>query len=131
MDCPKCIERLRSEQYRKRDYLVCFYCEGVWLEKADLEAYGSLGKLIAIKKSEHLCPHCTDHRLDLIEAAGCELEHCSSCGGVFFDKNELEQAFPSYRELDGEALVTDTTEAVITLTAITGFIVGIFKAISR
>lgn len=133
MNCPKCQEKLAKEPYRHRNYLLCFYCEGVWLSKADIAAHGLINAADAIKKpSPHSCPACVPkQQLALVSIQGCELERCAQCEGMFFDKGELESFFTNYTALDGKALALEAGKALLTLFVIKRVVVSLFRFIDR
>ena len=133
MNCPKCQEKLVSEPYRQRKYLLCFYCEGIWLSKSDIEEHGILNTFTKMKDElSHVCPSCAPAKnLSLVAMQGCELEYCESCCGMFFDRGELELFYARYKDLDGKSLAKDTAVAALTLMTIARMASSLFRLMSR
>jgi len=86
----------------------CPHCGGIWLDAGELEAIQTgdgkeRNELIEEAKSEiiqekkrllttvGLCPKCQKEPLSILHRAGVELDGCPHCGGLFFDKGELEK----------------------------------------
>ena len=81
---------------------TCFYCEGIWLSEEAFKAVEidsthrhEIEKLfenpdgINKKSKTRKCPKCTGKYLDVIFNNRMELDRCSKCRGIFFDKGEL------------------------------------------
>lgn len=132
MNCPKCQERLRSEQYRDNKYLICFYCEGAWVKKSELDTHSVLGLAhTSAGETEYPCPCCTGEVLSHTEALGLELDYCKECEGVFFDKGELEAVASDYKSINGEQLAFDTAKAVTFIDAVSKAVGFLFRLMSR
>ena len=43
------------------------------------------------------CPQCANRRLKSVEIDNTELNFCTRCKGLFFDRGELEAVFPNAR----------------------------------
>ncbi len=86
----------------------CPECGGIWLDAGELEAIAtgnrkSRKEIIEEAKKEvaeerrrlmttiGLCPKCQERELQIVFKANVELDMCPACGGLFFDKGELEK----------------------------------------
>jgi Zn-finger nucleic acid-binding protein len=131
MNCPKCREPLRNEIYRQKDYKICFYCEGTWLNKQTVIKENILDALeVTDKQTEYNCPDCIDINLVKAYSDSIELEHCKNCAGIFFDMGEIEKAYPGFKDADTDKIKSDTKEAISVIVAIgitVAFLVKIFK----
>jgi len=94
----------------------CPNCGGIWLDAGELETIQSgdgrkeRNALIEEAKSEivqekqrllttvGLCPKCQKEPLSILHRAGVELDGCSHCGGLFFDKGELEKILANEKD---------------------------------
>ncbi len=82
-------------------------CRGIWLDKGELEMllYGErkaklqlMAELKVERANENgvavlagtICPKCNADAVVKIERGGVELDHCTGCGGLFFDYGELQ-----------------------------------------
>ncbi|OZG75456.1 hypothetical protein BTA51_03530 [Hahella sp. CCB-MM4] len=129
--CPKCIERLRTEQYRHREYRICFYCEGLWLNHAQISEHGILIEKEKIGDTKLSCPSCEDVRLELVSSNGVQVEECPQCHGAFFDKNEIDQFYRNYQSVDSKELAADVTNGVFKMIKFSSTVLGIFRTITR
>ena len=131
MNCPKCQERLRIEQYRENQYKICFFCEGAWVSKNDLDTHSFLElehrNEIA---TDYECPCCENQLLSHTKIADIELEYCQSCSGVFFDKGELESTYPNFKDINGSELADDSVEALAVIYVVTRAVGSIFRVFS-
>ena len=101
MQCPRCIETMEAVS---RDNLVahsCLYCDGVWISAETLDAIGinleqasqkKEGRIRQILSTKRKCPSCPDATLAGLTFNQVEVDRCPACGGVFFDRGELESA---------------------------------------
>jgi len=101
MNCPKCTTSMVAVTYRSLQIDRCPDCQGVWLDKSELESImeKQLAGLLdvgsmtpATPERDSLPAHC--HRCDkdmtvLTGAADIKFEWCDQCEGMFFDKGEL------------------------------------------
>ena len=80
----------------------CFYCEGVWLTEEAFNAVEidpdhrqEIEKLFdnPVNAERSLktrrCPTCPGQYLEIVFNDKLELDRCSRCKGIFFDKGEL------------------------------------------
>jgi len=102
--CPKCeIVELVRQVHGKISVDLCPKCDGVWLDKGELDKiahphqgdleYCSLGNEAMDKISDSRCPSCPDAHFDkihFISYSDIIIEHCSTCGGFWLDRGELE-----------------------------------------
>lgn len=133
MNCPKCQEALICEQYRKNNYHFCFYCEGLWLKKSDIEKHKIIRYFHVLNEVlPHQCPACVpSESLSLIAIKSCKLEYCKSCGGVFFDRGELEVFSATYKNIDSGTIVSDGADMAWKLWRFTRFVSLIFKLMKK
>ena len=128
MECPKCRERLRNERYRENDYLLCFYCEGIWLPKKDTGSVTfSHFKVQHRKETSYGCPSCVTNLLSEIEVFDEKIEYCNNCEGIFIDKGEAERMYPKLKDIDDEKLGEDALKALVVLDALFLGLVSVFS----
>ena len=114
MQCPKCGAEMRTILYEGVQIDKCSSCEGEWLDGGEL-------KTIVKRREEKFSPeevesvrssinetreapekmpehpyHCPRCGVDLVRinyalSSGVWIDRCENCGGVWLDKNELEQ----------------------------------------
>lgn len=133
--CPNCRERLATESYRPVGGASCFYCHGVWLpgEVMDSALTGALGSpdraTLLAKASDGgparaslICPACDTAAFVAIKIKGVELDLCRQCGGMYFDRGEVERVFPRLKEIlaedsdsVGEAVASDIADEIVAL----------------
>lgn len=44
------------------------------------------------------CPHCKDHPLNITHYQGEEIDICRECGGLWFEKNEVNRMIAELNE---------------------------------
>jgi Zn-finger nucleic acid-binding protein len=93
----------------------CSNCGGIWLDSGELESIQSGDKkerqeLVEEAKRElvqeknrllttvGLCPKCQKEPLSILHRSGVELDGCPHCGGLFFDKGELEKIIENEKD---------------------------------
>ena len=81
-------------------------------------------------KTKYKCPSCEKQNLTHTKIANIELEYCQNCNGIFFDKGELEAAYPNYKDLDSSDLAGDTAEALGVIYMVTRAVASIFRVLS-
>ncbi len=128
---PKCHEKLRIEPYRDKQYLICFYCEGTWVGQSELDT-DLIVKNLNQKHdvTELSCPCCVNHNLNHAVIAGIELEYCSKCSGVFFDKGELELLSPNFKNINGQEVAKDTIKALAVIYLVSRAVQSFFNFIN-
>lgn len=114
MNCPVCNIPLKNIQYEGQSVDICINCEGIWLDEGELqqvvrgllsenkvdyqtvkEAYRDKPVTYSREKLPiRICPKCnTDmHTFNYYTDSNVFLDRCSSCGGIWVDKGEIEQA---------------------------------------
>jgi len=108
MKCPKCHDvEMYAFAYREVEVDRCPSCDGVWLDKDELETIlnNELGAQIDLvsftqnppssDEAPAYCHTCDREMTALVGAADVRFEWCETCEGMFFDKGELTiiQAF--------------------------------------
>ena len=114
MNCPRCSDKLKTIEYENVKIETCGGCEGEWLDDSELkqlvqtveETFPQEMKdsLDAINKNiftidesadnQLTCPKCPDielNRINYASSSGIALDKCPDCGGIWFDKDEIEQ----------------------------------------
>ena len=119
------------EQYRENEYKICFFCEGAWISKDDLDTHA----VLALEHKDeaatgYRCPCCDGEKLFHARVAEIDLEYCQKCTGVFFDKGELEATYPNFKNINGAELAEDTAEAVAVIYVVARAIGTIFRVFS-
>ena len=130
-NCPKCQERLRVEPYRNKEYLICFYCEGTWVNRSELDTHLVINSLRPSQKGTGLkCPCCVDKPLHHADVEGIELDYCLSCYGIFFDKGELEAVSPDFKNINGKEVAVDAANALAVIITVSRAIKSFYKVIN-
>ena len=107
MRCPKCDVEMMSFAFQGIEVDRCPQCDGVWLDKGELEAIleRNLGDAIEMVSFATMprvdddapatCHRCGEPMISLVGAADVRFEWCQRCEAIFFDKGELSiiQAF--------------------------------------
>jgi Zn-finger nucleic acid-binding protein len=88
----------------------CRHCYGTWLSGKSLNAilthYDSDSSIeeifdeimeLEFRDSERHCPACKNMPLMEVDIDDVELDYCTACKGLFFDRGELEAVFPAAR----------------------------------
>jgi len=120
MQCPNCVEKLAHTNTNGLDSYQCFYCEGAWVcglsidslleqenaepSKKQIQAMLDTAGTLSTKRK---CPDCVSHYLSVCKVQRVELDICSACIGVFFDKNEIEAFLPTtHKPTSNEAAIS-------------------------
>jgi hypothetical protein len=103
----------------------------VWVDKSELDTHAVLELEHKSELStKHPCPCCEDRSLNHVIVLDIELDYCSECEGIFFDKGELEAIYPDYKDIDGTKLAEDSAEALAVIYIIARAVGTLFRAIS-
>lgn len=87
----------------------CLHCGGLWLDKDELAEFIRKGKIpnrlvstfcldmrkMKMKDGDRICPRCSA-LLKVIDHNGIFIDHCTDCGGFWFDRGELLKALQNY-----------------------------------
>jgi len=129
MNCPKCEGTLHINEGEGHIGFVCNSCEGIWLSKKYITSlkhnYNFKPEEFALKLSKesketlHICPSCNIN-LNKSTVNNIELEWCNSCGGVWFDKNELNSLTTLYAKetTTGEKILDGISDISLILSAL-------------
>ncbi len=104
MECPKCKNEMKPNQYKGVDYDQCKACGGLWFDALEAEELVEIKDAAQIdtgdakvgskmnKKWEVKCPKCSIPMLPVhdVEQPHIQLESCASCHGTFFDAGEFK-----------------------------------------
>jgi len=104
LKCPKCENIVLVHQiHGKISIELCPKCDGVWLDKGELDKithphqgdleYCSLGNEGMDKISVSRCPRCHASQFEKVHFLSYSdiiIGHCSTCGGFWLDRGELE-----------------------------------------
>jgi len=113
MDCPVCNLPLRNIQHEGQSVDICSNCKGMWLAEGELqqvvhgllsenkvdyetvqEAYRNKPLIYnRVGMPIRICPKCKTqmHTFNYSYDSNVFLDKCSSCGGIWADKGEIEQ----------------------------------------
>jgi len=114
MKCPRCGDGLKTIMYEGVEIETCPGCGGEWLDKNELapivqtveetfpeEMRSSLDainkNIFTIDESlenQMMCPKCEGvelNRFNYASSTGVVLDKCPECGGIWLDKDEIEQ----------------------------------------
>jgi len=103
MTCPKCISPMVKVQFGNFQVNRCTDCQGLWFDEFEKE------ELLKLKGSERidigsaesgriwnkvdriLCPRCSSPMIRMVDPDQPHIwfEHCTVCGGSFFDAGEF------------------------------------------
>lgn len=109
-NCPNCATlTMEKVDYHQQEVDKCKQCDGIWLEKGELNAALSIAdndndqvtledelgdELGESKRYCHICDQ-TLTRYYLMSGFEVEVDACSSCSGVWLDNEELEKVAQS------------------------------------
>jgi Zn-finger nucleic acid-binding protein len=115
-ECHKCWVEMNKEEVETFGpniiIDVCPKCNGIWLDKGELEKLlkdrklaNYLTKHIGVKSSSPMiCPRC-GNLMDIEKADEIEVDVCLTCGGVWLDSGELEELKTKSKEgFEGDKL---------------------------
>jgi len=108
MDCPNCEERLSETNSDGLLTFECNYCECRWIggaviqklltkepsSRVSLEIFATIHTQSTPSETKQ-CPSCESMHLSICQIQNIELDICSKCNGVFFDKGEIQQFLPN------------------------------------
>ena len=118
MKCPGCADTELLERMTKSGVLVdqCPKCQGIWLDRGEIYLFSKnprkLESLLSSgladpRSTERHCPHCeAAMQVGHLMKRGLEVNQCSECEGLWFDKGELQQAI----QLDRRVFQVDVAE---------------------
>ena len=104
MNCPKCMSPMVKVRFASVEVDRCTNCQGLWFdefEKAALEKLkgseaidtgaAKVGKAFN-QVDRILCPRCTSRMIRMVDVKQPHIwfEHCTVCGGSFFDAGEFK-----------------------------------------
>lgn len=101
--CPACTKELTARDSFGIEIDLCTSCGGCWFDAKEADHFFALKKTppllvntmiyvptgIEIPEGQRRCPNCIDQTLILSEKKGVKLDLCSSCKGIWFDRNEF------------------------------------------
>jgi len=112
MNCPRCKTDLKNIVYEGVNIDTCESCEGEWLDAGEISdiikakevvfSSDAIEKVEGVKKSIEvlesepndrlMCPKCSIpmKRLNYSYSTGVIIDRCSTCSGIWLDKDELE-----------------------------------------
>lgn len=106
ISCPKCSTKM-DETLTKAGVVVdvCKNCKGIWLDRGELNFFTrnkdmlskyDLKGLLHKKGTNYDCPKCYSKlNVGKIPSLNFEVEECSTCKGIYFDKSELRKVMTS------------------------------------
>lgn len=105
MKCPKDSTSLEFFSNSRGNHFTCPKCEGVYYSKQYVEAFkynyhsDILDQLFVLSdnpdKSQLNCPQC-DLQMCVKKFATYDVEMCTDCHSIWFDKHELEKIIYTY-----------------------------------
>lgn len=109
LTCPQCRENLSQERSDFFGAESCLYCEGIWLSSASIStALAASPNAPSLETLLHkvsecqparanlVCPTCDTHSYKTIAIKDLEIDLCSECGSMYFDKGKIEKLFPAF-----------------------------------
>lgn len=114
MKCPRCSGVLQPTEYDGQIVQICPECKGEWLSSGELQKLaehhdkvftekeiaslkGVDKEIFTAEKDDHdelNCPVCGDVQMEHFnygDTSGIILHKCTKCGGIWMDKDQLEQ----------------------------------------
>jgi Zn-finger nucleic acid-binding protein len=96
--CPDCGAEMKETRMHGVDLDLCPECNGIWLDHGELKEIlqrriserANPRDMAAANACDRTCPECKRH-LFVRHFAGCEIDQCINCAGIFLDGGELEQ----------------------------------------
>lgn len=89
--CPGCNSAMQVWHLGEIEIDRCTFCGGIWFDRDELGAALEKGPLPAPgPDGKRSCPHC-EAPLGRLEVEGVTLDGCRSCGGTYFDQDELDR----------------------------------------
>ena len=106
MNCPNCIERMSSTNANGIQTQTCLHCNGVWVsekalaillkqEASSLNTRSLISGCDGESSAKRMCALCPDQKLKIIHISGVEIDACETCGGIFFDEDEIKAILPN------------------------------------
>jgi len=105
MKCPACQEKMEPTTRSEISVEECFYCNGVWVSAGSLEEVCKVPGVRLQKQEvfdgflelfdqigERNCPSCINSVMSLKYIDSVEVDYCSECSGLFFEKGEVTSA---------------------------------------
>jgi len=103
MNCPKCISLMEKVEFHGIEVNRCLGCLGLWFDEFDKEALRQMKGAEAIdigdakvgrefnKVDMIQCPRCGSRMMRMVDLRQHHIwfEHCTVCGGSFFDAGEF------------------------------------------
>jgi Zn-finger nucleic acid-binding protein len=129
---------MKPSRYRGAPSFICPGCSGTWIGGDSLhdiitvendfpvlqERFEALFDL-DFEGGKRTCPACVNRTLKAVEVEGTEIDFCSRCKGLFFDKGELEEVFLSeYETANDDAAEAQDAETESFWAALFRFIGG-------
>lgn len=109
MKCPSCRKNLKTSNASGVDTLTCKRCHGIWVshesmatlfkvENLDFDLRAIINDSPNKYLSKRLCASCPKQTLKVIDSAGVEIDACETCGGIYFDEDEIKSMLPQTHE---------------------------------
>lgn len=87
--CPGCRKKMSPLSDGGVTLDACTECNGLWLDKGELEARGAKLPAGGIEyRGDRRCPRC-DYKLMVRPSKVVQVDFCPDCGGVYLDHGEL------------------------------------------
>jgi Zn-finger nucleic acid-binding protein len=97
--CPVCRKPMRSERHASLLLDRCGACDGLWFDRAELDAYLATlpvadlqvaNLATVVRNGEPLpCPRCATATLHSYRAAAVVISRCSACDGIYLDGDDV------------------------------------------
>ncbi|NQU68082.1 MAG: zf-TFIIB domain-containing protein [Candidatus Marinimicrobia bacterium] len=114
MDCPKCKMELLKKSIQGIEVDECNHCEGIWFDNDELRLIKDKidsdlnwmdfdiwkhPEKFKPKSTKYVCPVCESpmNVLDY-DKTEVEIDYCTTCKGIWLDKNELQNIIDSLEE---------------------------------
>lgn len=108
-NCPVCIKPMQKRKLFNTEVDMCRFCAGVWLDSGELSGFIEQGKVptpilkgvpidnshMKAREGERKCPKC-GKILDVIQHMGVNVDACSGCYGLWFDRGEIMTILRGY-----------------------------------
>ena len=115
MDCPSCVITMNTQVFHNIEIDACNMCGGLWFDKHELAQYIKTRKIPfkflsgyclddrrkIISEGNRKCPRCKNN-MQIVTHAGVNVDYCSQCGGLWFDRGELAKILDFYVKQVGD-----------------------------
>ena len=141
MICPRCESKLVYSEIEDQKIETCCSCDGMWLNKNQLNEilseFGGDIESCSIDDNPHSdkfsvikCRRCKDidmKKINFLDYSNIILDYCPNCGGFWLDKNELFKIKEYVKNVDNGSHTVRDKSAYHLLVRLSEIAYSIFK----